>query len=290
MKRLKSELRDKGESLRTSVTTAYRWVFYPEQDGLAVEGLAIPATRGEKIAERAVQRLSDQNYANPKILRRMSPSYFNAKLAPQLWKDEENALDLRDELWVRLPQWTYLPILPDRGETLRQCIREGIGQKLWAVAIGDNETSTYRTLIERPEDLDDISELFDGSASLVKGAYWELIREQLRPAGVEPTPIIEPKPDDDPEPTPPPPGPKPPIITPPKRHGRVRLRVSNLPVSKTFNLQSYLFKPLQGQDPLATISISIDVKSDAGIGEEVLEKSIAEAFDQLGFTLEWEAE
>ena len=290
LRRLKSELNDKRESFRTSVVTAYRWVFYPEQDGLAVESLPVPATKGEKIAERAVERLSDQNYANPKILRRMSPSYFNAKLAPQIWKDEENALDLRDGLWVRLPQWTYLPILPDRGETLRQCIREGIGQKLWAVAIGDNETSTYRTLIERPEDLDDISELFDGSASLVKGAYWELIREQLHPAGVEPTPIIEPKPDDDLEPTPPPPGPKPPVITAPKRHGRVRLRVSNLPVSKTFNLQNYLFKPLQGQDPLATISISIDVISDAGIGEEVLEKSIAEAFDQLGFTLEWNAE
>ena len=69
----------------------------------------------------------------------------------------------------RFLQWTYLPILPSREETLRGCVREGIGQQLWAVAIGDKSTLKYQTLVERPDDLDRVTTLFDGSASLVRG-------------------------------------------------------------------------------------------------------------------------
>ena len=63
----------------------------------------------------------------------MGAIYFNAKVASQLWKDEAEALDLADAL-RRFPQWTYLPILPNREETLRDCIRDGVSTGLWAIA------------------------------------------------------------------------------------------------------------------------------------------------------------
>ena len=56
--------------------------------------------------------------------------------APARWQDEAEALDLADAL-QRFPQWTYLPILPNREETLRDCIRDGVSTGLWAIAIGD---------------------------------------------------------------------------------------------------------------------------------------------------------
>ena len=116
---LESRGRAKEESLRTSVTTAYRWVFYPDEHGLKTMSLPVPATTSERIAERVVRRLSDQDYGAPKILAKMGAVYFNAKIAPHLWKDESDALDLSVAL-RRFPQWTYLPILPNReGDTSR---------------------------------------------------------------------------------------------------------------------------------------------------------------------------
>ena len=64
----------------------------------------------------------------PKVLPRMGAVYFNSKVAPRLWKDESGPLELA-EMLRRFPQWTYLPILPDRENTLRDCLREGVGQK-----------------------------------------------------------------------------------------------------------------------------------------------------------------
>ena len=167
-----ADLRSRGDakkgSLRTSVATAYRWVFYPDDNGLASVSLPVPATAGENISSRTVKRLSDQDYGAPKVLPRMGAVYFNSKVAPRLWKDESDPLDLAETL-RRFPQWTYLPILPDRENTLRDCIREGVGQKLWAVAIGDTETNVYRTLIETIEEFDSLGALFDGSASIGQG-------------------------------------------------------------------------------------------------------------------------
>ena len=177
---LRSRSDAKKGSLRTSIATAYRWVFSPAEAGLTSVSLPVPATAGDQIASRTVKRLSDQDYGAPKVLLRMGAVYFNSKVAPRLWKDESGPLDLAEAL-RRFPQWTYLPILPDREKTLRDCLREGVGQKLWAVAIGDAETNVYRRLIETTEEFDGLNALFDGSASLVKGDLLELIREELHP-------------------------------------------------------------------------------------------------------------
>jgi hypothetical protein len=142
-KDVQSRVKDKRESLRTSVTTAYRWVFYPDDNGLSHVGLSVPATRDEKIASRVVHRLSDQDYGHPKILEKMGAVFFTSKLAPTAWKDEGSPLELSD-LSRRFQQWTYLPILPNREDTLRACIRDGLKDKLWAVAIGDNATAPTR--------------------------------------------------------------------------------------------------------------------------------------------------
>ena len=112
---LQSRSKAKRDSLKTSVATAYRWVFYPGDHGLESASLPTPATASEKIAQRVVQRLSDHDYGAPKILPKMGAVYFNAKIAPQLWKDESDALDLAEAI-RRFPQWTYLPILPNREE------------------------------------------------------------------------------------------------------------------------------------------------------------------------------
>ena len=301
-KDLKSRADDKRESLRTSTTTAYRWVFYPDEQGLSAISLPVPATKDERIVTRAVKRLSDQDYGTPKILARMGAVYFNSKLAPRLWRDESSPLDLA-EISRRFPQWTYLPILPRREETLRACLREGIAQQLWAVVVGDNSTSTYRDLLQSPEQLDELVTLFDGSASLVKGDLLSLIREELgvdaesgdgeRPGqggmapagglskviqksfGGEITPrgevslqVI--------------PGPS-------RRLTRLRIRIDRLSVGKTGNLQPYLFKVLQEQDAGAELAIAIDVSSAAGISPDALEQRIVEAFDQLGISVSWEA-
>ena len=287
---LESRSRAKRDSLKTSVATAYRWVFYPGDQGLESASLPIPATTGESIAQRVVQRLSDQDYGAPKVLPKMGAVYFNAKISPHLWKDESDALDLAEAI-RRFPQWTYLPILPNREETLRACIREGISQGIWAVAIGDVATNKYRTLVEKPEGVDGLTTLFDGSASLVKGDMLQLIREELKPEepeqGDELTEAkvrqleIEEHSD---------PGSKTSdhvIPAPPKRLTRVRLDVDDLAVAKTNNLQPYLFKVLQEQDAGAEVSVTIEVSSDAGIPEDILDQRIVEAFDQLGITIRW---
>ena len=283
---LKSRLEAKRNSLPTSVATAYRWVFYPEESGLAPTPLPVPATAGEKIALRVVQRLSDQDYGAPKILPKMGAVYFNSKVGPRLWKDQSEPLNLSEAL-RRFPQWTFLPILPSREDTLRACIREGVSQKLWAVAIGDMVTSTYQDLIETSDALDKFGTLFDGSASLVKGELLELIREQLYP---ETTPVPPDEPEVKPvdldkrtlretEPV---------IPAPAKRLARVRLNVNHLAVAKTNNLQPYLFKVLQEQDAGAEVNLTIEVSSGAGIPQDVLDQRVVEAFDQLGIEVRWQ--
>ena len=210
-KDLRSRANDKRSSLATSVATAYRWVFYPEASGLAPASLAVPATVGERIAQRAADRLSSQDYGDPKVLPAMGAIYFNATVALQLWKDETETLDLAEAL-RRFPQWTYLPILPDREQTLRSCIREGVSSRLWAVAIGDATENRYQRLVESVTELDELVSLFDGSASLVKGELFQLIREELHPEPEEAsageddptTGSEEPQPEqDDPQPGPP---------------------------------------------------------------------------------------
>ena len=110
---LESRQKDKDASLTTSVTTAYRWLYYPSADGLEPVALPIPATENEKITKRVVERLESQDYGDPKVLTGVSAIYFNAKIASDLWKDETAPLAL-DEAHRRFRKWTYLPILPDR--------------------------------------------------------------------------------------------------------------------------------------------------------------------------------
>ena len=287
-----ADLRSRGDakkgSLRTSVATAYRWVFYPDDNGLASVSLPVPATAGENIASRTVKRLSDQDYGAPKVLPRMGAVYFNSKVAPRLWKDESDPLDLAETL-RRFPQWTYLPILPDRENTLRDCIREGVGQKLWAVAIGDTETNVYRTLIQTIEEFDSLGALFDGSASMIKGDLLELIREEQHPRsaedGEQDDGLEQPPPETSTEQT----GEQGRLIPrPTKRLTRIKLSVRDLSVAKTSNLQPYLFRVLQEQDAGAEVSVTIEVSSDAGISEEALNQRIVEGFSQLGIAVEWQ--
>ena len=222
----------------------------------------------------------------------MGAVYFNSKVAPRLWKDESGPLNLA-EMLRRFPQWTYLPILPDRERTLRDCLREGVGQKLWAVAIGDTETNFYRGLIESTEAFDSINSLFDGSASLVKGNLLDLIRKELSP---ESPPTGEGEKDRDQERPQPETGVEQPdnqgshIPKPDKRLAWVRLSVRDLSVAKTSNLQPYLFKVLQEQDAGAEVSVTIEVSSEAGISEDALNQRIVEGFSQLGVAVEWQEE
>ena len=289
---LRSRGNAKKSSLRTSVATAYRWVFYPDEAGLSSVSLPVPATAGEHIASRTVKRLSDQDYGAPKVLPRMGAVYFNSKVSPRLWKDESGPLDLAETL-RRFPQWTYLPILPDREKTLRDCLREGVGLKLWAIAIGDAETNVYRSLIETTAEFDGLSALFDGSASLVNGDLLYLVREELRPGD---RPTDDGGQDGDPEPPQPNAGKEQseeqgaPIPRPAKRLARVKLSVRDLSVAKTSNLQPYLFRVLQEQDAGAEVNVTIEVSSEAGISEEALNLRIVEGFSQLGIAVEWQEE
>ena len=289
-KDLKSRAAEKRANLQTSVVTAYRWVFHPDASGLAHASLAVPATARERIAERAVARLASQDYGDPKVLTGMGALYFNAKVAPHLWKDAAEPLDLAEAL-RRFPQWTYLPILPKREETLRECIREGVGNELWAVAIGAPDAGSYQDLIEDAAELDRLSALFDGSAFLVKGTMRDLIREELRPG-----PAPEAPGDSPPSDTPaqgdgggdaPPAPPAPPIPPPARRLRKVTLSVPDLPVAKTNNLQPYLFRVLQEQDAGARVRLAIEVTSETGIAEDALKGRIVEAFDLLGIEVTW---
>lgn len=289
---LDARQKDKDASLTTSVTTAYRWLFYPSADGLELVALPIPATANERITARIVDRLKSQDYGDPKVLTGVSAIYFNAKIASDLWKDETEPLAL-DVAHRRFRQWTYLPILPNRDTTLRDCIREGIASNLWAVVIGDPEAGRYQQLVETTPDFDSLATLFDGSASLVKGEMLELIREELGskdrdvPGSDEPATqrqVRESKPGEEPLPTPEQ------IPLPPRRLSRLRLSINDLSVAKTNNLQPYLFKVLQEQDAGAEIQLTIQVSSDAGIGQDVLEGRIVEGFDQLGIAIDWAEE
>ena len=281
---LKSRANDKLASLKTGVATAYRWVFFPTGDGLAHASLAVPATSGERIAQRAVDRLTSQDYGDPKVLTGMGAIYFNAKVASHLWKEESEPLDLAETL-RRFPQWTYLPILPERETTLQRCIREGVSSKVWAVAIGDTSESRYQKLIETIEEFDALGSLFDGSASLVKGEMRQLIREELHPER-EDSPDDSESVDDGDEPQTPGDGPG--IPLPAKRLKRVKLSITDLGVAKTTNLQPYLFKVLQEQDAGARVNLTIQVTSDGGISQDVLKQRITEGLEQLDISCHWE--
>lgn len=284
---VKSRAKQKGESLRTSICTAYRWVFHPEADGLQSVGLAVPATRDERIAKRVYERLSDQNYGHPKILDKMGAVYFDSKLAPQLWKDESEPLDLED-LSRHFQQWTYLPMLPNREETLRACFKEGVKSDLWAVAIGDSASGSYQRLIRQADGLDGFVALFDGSTSLVRGTLVEQIVEQLgeKAKAPEETPPDGEKPGKDGDKDK---GGSTVAIPPPARRlARVKLRIGPMGIAKTSNLQPYVFKVLQEQDVGAEVEVVVEVESGAGISEDVLEKRIVEGLEQLGMRVNLE--
>jgi hypothetical protein len=90
--------------------------------------------------------------------------------------------------------------------------------------------------------------------------------------------------------TPPTPPVPPPVIPKPRRHRRVRLQIPHLSVGQTMNLQAYLFTVLQEQDATATLSITIDAVSDAGIDADVLDRRIVEGLEQLHIDVTWQAE
>ena len=287
-KDLGSRAKEKEASLRSSITTAYCWVFYPDEQGLAVIPLPVPATASERIVSRTVKRLSDQDYGHPKVMDQLGAVYFNSRLKPQLWKDDSTPADI-EEMSRRFPQWTYLPILPTREETLRACIREGIKDRLWAVVVGDNATSTYQQLIETPEELDATPILFDGSASLVTGDLLEIIGEELQskassvtsPPSVEGTVPAEDEKQGEPA--------EPASVSATERHRVVRLRISSIDVGKTGNLQPYLFKAIQDQDAGAELAITIEVRSEAGITVDLLDDRIVQGLEQLGIGIDWDA-
>jgi len=290
-KELDGRFKDKKDSLRTTVVTAYRWVLHPDEGGLTAVALPVPATKDETIAGRVVRRLSDMEYGHPKVMTTISAVFFNSKIAPRLWKDEAAPLDL-EEASKRFRQWTYLPVLPRRDETLRACIREGLAQGLWAVVVGDNATSKYTKLIEKPEELDGLQTLFDGSASLVKGELLQLIREELKPGlvvqGIDPQVGVGYQ-APDPGPTPQLKDPQPKIPAPARRLTRLKVRVDPLPITKTSHLQHYLFRVIQEQDAGAEVMLEFDVSSTVGVSEEALEKRIVEGLEQLGIQVSWEA-
>jgi hypothetical protein len=60
-------------------------------------------------------------------------------------------------------------------------------------------------------------------------------------------------------------------------------------VTKTGNLQPYLFRVIQDHDAGAELAIEVDVSSQAGVPEEALEKRIVEGLEQLGIDTTWEA-
>lgn len=295
LRELKTRLRDKEDSLRTSLVTAYRWVFVPEESGLDVVALPSAATRDEQIASRIVKRLSDSSYGNPKIIERMSAVFFGAKILPNIWKNDAEALDLA-ETARNFTRRTFLPILPSREPTLAACVREGVEQGQWAIALGDLGAMKFTRLVEKVGDLDTVPNLFDGSAGLIRGGLLDMVREEIaaakpaEPIVQPPNPPVGPGPGLPPvdPPIQPPPVIQPPVIPKPTRLGRLRLHLDDLSVGKTNNLQPYLFRVLQGQDAAAKLSITIEVSSDAGISAETVEKQIVEGLEQLNIGVTWE--
>jgi hypothetical protein len=278
LKGLESEFKDKKGSLQTAIVNAYRRVLHPDSDGLSEVVLTDQATKGDTIADRVVARLASSSYGTPKVLTKMGAVYFTSKIMPHVWKSDETPLEL-SELSRRFLEWTYLPLLPKKEDVLRACLREGVAQGSWGIATGDAVAGVYQRLIEKAAELDGLIALFDGTASLVRGPLLERLRKELGKPGEEPP--GPPPPPKSPEP------PEPPIPHPATRLKRVSLRLEKLPVSKTSNLQPYLFKVIQEQDAGAELEITIEVSSDAGISKEALEQKILQAFEQLGITLHW---
>lgn len=64
--------------------------------------------------------------------------------------------------------------------------------------------------------------------------------------------------------------------------------IEDLQVGKTSNLQPNLFRVLQELDAGVVLTLSVEVDSDAGIPEDVLDSRIVEAFDQFGISIRWE--
>lgn len=260
---LQARQRDKQDSLKTAIVTAYRWVFHPGPATLDVVAVAGSATRDDTVAKRAVERLSNADYGTPKVMPKLGAAYFRDRIATRIWTEEGDPLEL-GELRRRFLQWTYLPILPDSEAVLRDCVRDGLNLKLWAVAIGDSASGSYTALLETPSDLDAMTVLFDGTAALVRGELLTTVRKQLQPEIVQP-------PEDAPED---PQGPKEPEIKdgkgkgqipwPGRRRQRVRITLDRLGIAKTSYLQPYLFKVLQEQGAGAELSLIIEVSSEAG--------------------------
>ena len=71
----------------------------------------------------------------------------------------------------------------------------------------------------------------------------------------------------------------PPIPPPARRLTSVRLSVRDLAVAKAGNLQPYLFRVLQEQDAGAEVQVTIQVTSETGIPEDLLDRHIVEAFE-----------
>lgn len=285
---LQTRRKEKQDSLKTSLVNAYKWVFHPNDKGeLSVASLP-GAIQSDTIAGRVVARLESSDYGPPKVLRAIGAAYFDAKLAPHVWKNFDEELDL-SEMSRRFPQWTQLPILPDREATLRRCIREGIDKDLWSAVYGDKGTGTYRQLIEDRAVFDALVNPFDGATFLVRGTMRDILREQL---GAKPGTAPIPEPGPGPLPTD---GkgsgatPVPPVIDIAKRHARVRFRVADLPITKTMQLQPYLWKFIQEVDATSKVGLTIDVDCPAGIGEDVLRDKIQQSFEMLGLSIDWEA-
>ena len=151
----------------------------------------------------------------------------------------------------------------------------------------------YQRLVEGVAEFDELTSVFDGSASLVKGELRGLIREELGLGSDDDEPITDPDEAEQhsgggqgeqdggqgklaiPAPAP--------------RLRQVRLTISDLAVAKANNLQPYLFRVLQQQDAGAEVQLSILVRSEPGIPEDILDRQIVEAFEQLGVSVSWEA-
>ena len=68
----------------------------------------------------------------------------------------------------------------------------------------------------------------------------------------------------------------------------MRLNIPRLAVAKTNNLQPYLFRKLQEGDAGAEVEISIRVRSEPGISEDVLTEQIVKGLEMLGIAVDWQ--